>query len=413
MSEKKHFNFLKIILPGLLVAATGVGAGDLATAGIVGSKFGVVLLWAVILGGIFKFFLTEGIARWQLATGTTFIEGIFKKTGKFWSLIFLPYLFLWTFFVGSALMSACGVTLHAIFPVFQNPSLGKLFFGVLSSIVGFNLVFFGGYKYFEKIMSISIGIMFVTVILTSLVLLPDINEFSTGIFFPSIPDTTDGVSWTLALIGGVGGTLTILCYGYWIKEVGRDSIRYTRIIRMDLAAGYFLTVLFGMAMLVIGSNIEISGNGADLLVNISDKLKFELGSFVKWMFLLGAFSAVFSSLLGVWQSVPYLFADVWYHIFGNGKKESHSGLTSSKAYKAYLIGISTIPMSGLLFNFAEIQKLYAVIGALFLPFLAVTLIFFNNKKNLTEKYKNKILTNIFLVITFIFFLATGIIKFFK
>lgn len=98
-------SLLKIIIPGLLVAATGVGAGDLATASFAGSQLGVAILWAVLLGGIMKFILTEGLARWQLATGTTFLEGVAEKFGIVSGVIFMPYLFLWTFFVGSALMS--------------------------------------------------------------------------------------------------------------------------------------------------------------------------------------------------------------------------------------------------------------------------------------------------------------------
>lgn len=40
--------FFSIIVPGLLIAATGVGAGDLATAGFAGSQLGVLILWAVV-----------------------------------------------------------------------------------------------------------------------------------------------------------------------------------------------------------------------------------------------------------------------------------------------------------------------------------------------------------------------------
>ena len=35
--------------PGLLVAATGVGAGDLATAGFAGAKIGLAVAWAIAL----------------------------------------------------------------------------------------------------------------------------------------------------------------------------------------------------------------------------------------------------------------------------------------------------------------------------------------------------------------------------
>ena len=60
-----------MIGPGLLLAATGVGGGDLATGSIVGSLLGPTVLWAVVVGAFLKFVVTEGIARWQLATGET------------------------------------------------------------------------------------------------------------------------------------------------------------------------------------------------------------------------------------------------------------------------------------------------------------------------------------------------------
>ena len=63
-----------MIGPGLLLAATGVGSGALATGGIVGSLLGPAVLWAVVLGALLKFVVTEGLARWQLATGETLLE---------------------------------------------------------------------------------------------------------------------------------------------------------------------------------------------------------------------------------------------------------------------------------------------------------------------------------------------------
>ena len=40
----------RIIGPGLVVAATGVGAADLVATLVAGSKYGYALLWAVVLG---------------------------------------------------------------------------------------------------------------------------------------------------------------------------------------------------------------------------------------------------------------------------------------------------------------------------------------------------------------------------
>ena len=64
------------------MAATGVGAGDLATASIAGSKLGVAVLWAVVLGAFLKFVLTVGLARWHLVRGETLLLGVVGHLGR-------------------------------------------------------------------------------------------------------------------------------------------------------------------------------------------------------------------------------------------------------------------------------------------------------------------------------------------
>ena len=68
----------------------------------------------------------------------------------------------------------------------------------------------------------------------------------------------------LVLGGGVGGTLTVICYGYWLRETGRDGPHDLPLARVDLAVGYGATALFGMAMVVIGSDVQVEGSGAAL-----------------------------------------------------------------------------------------------------------------------------------------------------
>ncbi|MEQ9449775.1 MAG: Nramp family divalent metal transporter, partial [Rhodospirillaceae bacterium] len=211
MAAQKGKNLLVVIGPGLLLAATGVGAGDLATASFAGSLLGTGILWAVIVGAFLKFVVTEGLARWQLATGQTLLEGVVYRVGKTAGWLFLPYLMFWSFFVASALMSACGVTLHAIFPVF-DATTGKIVFGILASGVGLTLVLTGGYQLFEKVMQVCIVVMFATVIIAAAMVWPGTMAVLEGLFIPRIPDMDgQGLSWTVALMGGVGGTFTVLC----------------------------------------------------------------------------------------------------------------------------------------------------------------------------------------------------------
>ena len=162
-----RLGFFRILGPGILVAATGVGAGDLATAGFAGSQLGTAVLWAVLVGAFLKFVLTEGLTRWQLATGLTLLEGTALKSGRFVGWLFFPYFLLWTFFVGSALISACGVTLYAILAASHSslatsldPNTAKVIFGIISSLAGLSLILLGGFPLFEKIMGSALELCF-------------------------------------------------------------------------------------------------------------------------------------------------------------------------------------------------------------------------------------------------------------
>jgi len=396
-----------MIGPGLLLAATGVGGGDLATGSFVGSMLGTAVLWAVVVGAFLKFIVTEGLARWQLATGRTLLEGVIDKLGAPALWLFLPYLLMWSFFVGSAQMSACGISLHAIFPVFADPRVGKIVFGMASGVIGVVLVFRGGYRLFEKVMRVCIGVMFATVILTAALLWPGTGEVLAGLFIPRIPAVSGGgLTWTVALIGGIGGTLTVLSYGYWMREEGRTQPEDLKVCRIDLATGYLMTALFGIAMVIVGNSVKIEGEGTAMLVTLSDALGERIGPAGKWLFLAGTFGAVFSSLLGVWQAVPYLFADCWAQLrrpAGTPVRPIEVD-TRALAYRGYLLLLAVVPMIGLFSSFREVQKLYTVTGATFFPLLALVLLIFNSRTAwVGAKFKNRPATIVALAVFVAFF----------
>jgi Mn2+/Fe2+ NRAMP family transporter len=402
MSTKPKLSLWAILGPGLLLAATGVGGGDLATATFVGGMLGTAVLWAVALGAFMKFVVTEGLARWQLATGETLIEGAVRRLGPVVIWIFLPYFLLWSFFVGAAQMSANGVALHAIIPVFDDATDGKIVFGVLSSLIGLGIVLRGGYRGFDIAMKVCIGVMFVTVAMTAVALWPGTGAVLRGLFVPTLPRTdSDAIVWTVSLIGGIGGTLTVLSYGYWLREEGRTSPDDLRTCRIDLAASYFMMALFGILMIIVGQSVKIEGQGTAMLVVLSDRLGEELGPVGKWLFLAGTFGTVFSSLLGVWQATPYLFAECWRL---GVRRDPKPVDTSAPTYRWFLIVLALVPMIGLFGSFREVQKLYTFIGAYIFPTLALVLIVFNSRSAwVGPRFKNHPVTIVLLAGVLIFF----------
>lgn len=417
MTNKKRFGLLSIIGPGILVAATGVGAGDLSAGAFTGSLYGMAVLWAVLLGAILKYAMNEGLARFQLATGKTILEGCFDKFGPLFGWLFMLYLGIWTFLTAGALMSACGVVSHAILPLFETAVQDKIFWGCAHSLIAVGLILIGGYRLFEKVMSVCIAIMFCTVVATAILSKPDASEFLAG-FWPRIPDWQGGgLEWTVALLGGVGGTLTIVCYGYWIREEGRTSMADLATCRYDLASGYIMTAIFGMAMVIVGSQTELPpGSSASTIVLLADRMQEIIGSggsFARWLFLIGAWGAVASSLLGVWQSVPYLFADVFESLRAHYQERKTKPVsTTSWPYRSYLIAMALLPAATLVFDFKQVLKWTAICGSLVIPFLAFVILVLGSQQQVIGRENRNPFWSTFLLssglILFVYALALAI-----
>jgi Mn2+/Fe2+ NRAMP family transporter len=417
MQRPTKGGILATLGPGILVAATGVGAGDIATASFVGSSLAYTVLWAALLGAFVKFVVNEGLARWQLATGQTLLEGAVTHFGRPVQWVFLVYLLVWSFGVGSALISACGVTGHALLPLFDDARTGKIFWGVVHSIVTVVLILLGGYKSFEKVMTALLVLMFGSVMVAAVMIKPPWNEVARGMFVPRIPREAggQGVQWTLALMGGVGGTLTMLCYGYWIREQGRTGPEFLRTTRIDLGVAYLVTGLFGVAMVIIGTGLHLAERGGEqIMIKLADKMGAALGTPMRWVFLAGAWAAVFTSMLGVWQAVPYLFSDFW-QLFTRRRRDAAGADavrdvvdTKSPVYRGYLFALAVVPMLGLWQSFVVVQRTYSLLGAVVMPLLAVALLILNGRGDLVgERFRNRPLTVAVLIAVLLFFAYAG------
>ncbi|GAA6134383.1 Nramp family divalent metal transporter [Oceaniserpentilla sp. 4NH20-0058] len=394
------------MLPGLLMAMTGVGVGDLATAGFTGAQLGTTVLWAVVLGGIFKFVLTEGIARWQLASNTSIIQGGIHHIKKPFIIFMVIYFVPWCWFVGGALINAAGVAAKEL-AFLMGFEITKISGGIFHSVLALILLFVGKQALFSKVMSVLAVLLFATVITCAFMIPVNIADIVSGLFVPVIPDEPEALSWTLALMGGVGGTLTVLCYGYWLANSEREGVSGLNTSRWDIGISYALTCLFGIAMVVIGSVAVQNGKGLSLLLSVSQYFSNTVHPFLGGLFLVGAWAAIFSSLLGVWQAVPLIFADAVHSL--KGDKMSLNALPNTRLYKIWLVVLAVVPMLALVMPFKEIQKLYSVVGAFFMPILAMTLLWLNNKHVSTE-FKNGFLLNVALIVVLFFFVFAMIYK---
>ena len=397
---------LRLIGPGLVVAATGVGAGDMVSSLTAGTEFGTILIWAVILGAALKFALTEGLGRWYMATKTTILEG-WHSMGWWASIYFMVYLALVTFFFGAAAPSAAALATDAMFPGLMPFWL----WAVLHSVVfGFGICILGKYKLFERVMEVFVGVMFLTVVGLAVLLTPSLGELALGTIVPRMPEGS--LPFVLAVIGGVGGTFTLVSYTYWVRERGWRRPSWIPMMRTDLGVGYIMTGVFMVAMLVIGAELlfadgsSISDEGG--LVALSDPISERFGPVASWLFLIGFWAAATSSITGAWNGGAYLFGDLVRTLRRVPEEDGEEYLSETSPYfRAFLVWITFPPLLLLTFNEpVAIVIIYASLGALFMPFLAITLLWLLNLR-VPREFRSGLLSNAILGVSLLIFLYVG------
>ncbi len=390
--------------PGLVVAATGIGAGDLVATLVAGSRFGYALLWAAVLGVIIKIFLVEGAGRYSLATGKTIFEG-WRTVGRWTTWYFGPYILIWGLVYGAAAMSSSALPLAALFP-----GVDLKVFAIACGLVGAVVVWFGRYSAFEKIIAVFVGLMFVTVVGAAIVTVPNVPALLTGLV-PTIPE--GGLVVALSIAGGVGGTITLAAYGYWLREKGWVAPRWMKVMRIDNSVAYVMSGIFVLSMLVVGAELLYSADialadGEGGLVQLADVLGERYGAFMPWCFLLGFFATSFSSILGVWNGVSLMFADFLGTVRGLDVEDPRRRLGGSY-YRAFIVWL-TIPPIGLLFLDQPIGLIiaYGVLGALFMPFLAITLLVLLNTDRTPRAWRNRPLSNTVMGLSALLFVVLGV-----
>lgn len=389
--------------PAILLTATSVGAGDILTGSLAGAEGGTAVLWAVPAGVLLKWTLTEGIARWQMATGATLLEGWVTRLGRWIQWIFFPYLLLFALVTGGMLASACGVAATGIFPLGDAQS-SRMVWAAIHSICGVLMIWFGGYEALKRVLAVCVGAMFFTIVSTAFLLAPDWSAVLAGMA-PSMP--ASGSRWVVGLIGAIGGTMALVSYGYWIREEGRTGEEGLRECRFDLLLSYAVIGVFGLAVVTIGSRVQVRGQGTELALLLAAQLARSLGPAGQWIFLVGFWAAVFSALLGVWQSLPYLYAD--FHRLRQRTPGSLDGLDRSKHYRVFLICLGTIPLMLVRWPVKQLQLAFGLTGAMLLPLLALTLLIMNNRVEwVGAKFRASLWLNAVLVAALAFFAYVGV-----
>ncbi|HRE83622.1 MAG TPA: Nramp family divalent metal transporter [Opitutaceae bacterium] len=392
--SSRRLNTFRSLGPGLIMAAAGIGAGDVVVASVTGIRFGSTLLWAIALTAFLKFVLTEALGRWQLATGETVVRAWVTRLPRPIAYLLAAYLLLWGFMVGASLSSACGLAGNTLFP-----QLTVQHWGVIHALAAALMVAGNRFSRFQRVMKILIGVMAVSVLLCAVLAAPSALGVLKGLVIPSFPP--DGGAAVLALLGGIGGSVTVVCYGYWLRAAdwsGSDRLPH---VRADVKLAYVFTGLFGIALCVIAAGVHAeAAKGTRIALEIAQRLETVAGRFGRWVFLIGFWSTVFTAMMGVWQGVPSIFAE----LIETARQKPTTPKEHRRYYLSSLAYLAGPPLLLLWFNQPiAVVMTFSIVGAFFMPFLAGTLLYLNNQRKWMGSLANRWPGNLGLTICLLAF----------
>ncbi len=403
---KTFGQYLRSIGPGIVMALTWLGAGDLVDSAVAGGNYGYALMWAMALALFVRFIFVSIIAKYQLCNqhGESVMAGL--KRIHPWVPIFVGFVGLFFgHFYGSFLVKGVGETTTKLFG-FGAPLFWSVFWVITAAV----FVFRGLFNRIEKVFYFFLAILSLSLIGVALWSGPSPVQAVKGIFLFALPEQKGSFSVFLvitALIGAVGGSIANLLYPYFIQQKGWIGPKFRRLQLYDLAFGTLVLVVLDLSVWTVGAELlNPKGITVESLDDLASLLTITLGQLGGPIFYLGVFAALYSSVIGNAMGYGYMLSDI-VKISRSEEvtKVSREDVSRSKTYRFVALWCLFSPLVWSLPNmpgFISLTLIANAAGVIVLPVLSGGLWFITARsKYIGLNYRNKWWENVILAALFI------------
>lgn len=393
MAKKSFFEKMKSIGPAAILAACSMGPGTVASCMLGGSVEGYNLLWVVALSGFLCALVSLAGGKVYAVTGKTGYDLILETTGKW---ITYP-VFIWMAFAGYFVLASEGKLLaHTTAMMFPNlnPTINDwvlLPLLVLSAAVIFSF----GFKRVVQLCSVMVAVMAAMFLVN--IFLVDINPagFTKGLI-PTLPSGKTGMLALGGIMGGSASGIVAIGYSYLVRNKGWNGTKYLgrmtrdQIVFSGVAFGVFSVGVYVTAAAVL----HPQGIAVNSAIDAAQCLEPLVGSLSKWLFLLGLFGAIFTTLGALATVQCYFIADMLKIPADLNDKKFRTLLFCS-----ILVGLFGPWLSGLpaMRYIVFAMVIFLLIGPAVLAFY----LYIGNKARVMGQYKYTWRMNIVLIIAFI------------
>jgi Mn2+/Fe2+ NRAMP family transporter len=382
---------LAIILsfgPGIFAIGYTIGTGSVTSMIVAGSKFGMQLLWVLLISCIFSGVLMFAYGNYALITGETALFG-FKKHLKFGKALAILIIVGITFGQWNSLMGILGISSNIIFEIlavnFEGLSPYKyetvLITAIIIIVTFYLLMLVGKYTFFEKILVIFVSIMGLSFILSLFFVQPLPIDVVKGLI-PTIPEIPGGKMLVAAFVGTTMASATFLSRPLFVKGKGWTIKNLDQQKKDSITAAILIFVISGTIMAVASGALFHQGIPVTEVLDMANTLEPVAGKWAVTIFFFGALSAGLSSIFPCLLIAPLLVAD-----YQSGKLD-----TSSKQFRSITALACLVALIGPAFgaNPIEIQILSQVFNVFVLPIVVLGIILLLSNKKVMKDYKTSL-----------------------
>ncbi len=379
---------LKSFGPGFIIASVVLGPGSITVASRVGSEYGYVFLWVIVLAAVFMITYASMGARFGVVNSDSILQTIAKHYGRWFAIAIGISAFLSTasFQFGNTL--GLGIGMEGI------TGIDEKVWPLIFTPLGIVLIFWAKnlYKVLENMMKLLVMIMILAFFINLILTKPEIASVARGVIPTKF--SRDSLGVVAAMMATSFSLAAALYQSYLAQDKGwhvknlKSSLRDTY-IGIGILALISATILITSATALFPEGIKVN-SAADMAL----QMEALFGSSAKVIFSIGLCAAAFSSMMVNSVIGGGLLAD------GLGMGRS----MNDRSTKIFIVAILLIGM--LVALFFKGNAIYALIMAQASSILAVPLIAFGlllilNNKKVMGKYRNNLLQNIIAVTGFI------------
>ena len=391
VTEEKKTLFKKIIAlllsfgPGIFAIGYTIGTGSVTSMIVAGSKFGMQLLWVLLLSCVFSGVLMFAYGNYALITSETALYGFRKhlKYGKFLALLIIVGI---TFGQWNSLMGILGISSNIIYEILALNFEGLVPFqyeivltiAVLIIVTFYLLMLVGRYTFFEKILIVFVSLMGFSFLLSLFFVQPLPMDVLNGLI-PTIPKVAGGKMLVAAFVGTTMASATFLSRPLFIKGKGWTIKNLDQQKKDSITAAVLIFVISGTIMAVASGALFHQGKEVNHVLDMANTLEPVAGKWAVTLFFFGALSAGLSSIFPCLLIAPLLVAD-----YQSGTLD-----TNSRQFRMITAIACLVALIGPAFgaNPIEIQILSQVFNVFVLPAVVLGIILLLRQKKVMNEYK--------------------------